>query len=136
MNTALWKQIEAFDLEQPFSEYGFALRLAKENYWTSSFTSKAIREYKKFMYLAATSDAMVSPSRVVDAVWHQHLTFTQSYGELCAILGKTVQHIPSNRSAADRRNSSRQKHAPQSCIVKRSGVHLTTSGNIPECMKR
>lgn len=47
------------------------------------------------MYLAATSDFMVSPSEIVDTVWHQHLIFTQSYQEFCQILGKQIQHIPS-----------------------------------------
>jgi uncharacterized protein (TIGR04222 family) len=95
MDTPLWEQIAAFDFDQPVSEYGFSTRLAFENNWTLFFTADAIVEYKKFMYLAATSDKMVSPSPIVDIVWHQHLIFTQSYYEFCQILGKKIEHIPS-----------------------------------------
>jgi hypothetical protein len=50
------------------------------------------------MYLAATSDFMVSPSEMVDIVWHQHLIFTESYQKFCAILGKKIKHIPSTHN--------------------------------------
>jgi hypothetical protein len=98
MNNELWEKIAAVDFDSPPSEYGFSTRLAKENYWTKDFTEKAIEEYKKFMYLAATSEMMVSPSETVDAVWHQHLIFTQSYQDFCQILGKQVQHVPSTHN--------------------------------------
>src|SRR5688572_11622441 len=93
-----FKKILAFDFDQPLSEYGFSTRLARENYWTLDSTQKAILEYKKFMYLAATSPNMVAPSKAVDVVWHQHLVFTQSYTDFCALLGKTIQHIPSTKN--------------------------------------
>jgi hypothetical protein len=95
MNQVLWQKVEAFSLEPSFSEYGMTLRLAQENYWTEDFTEKAILEYKKFMYLAAVADAMVSPSYIVDIVWHTHLIFTQSYTAFCDVLGKRIEHIPS-----------------------------------------
>lgn len=101
MNKDLWEKIELFDFDHPPSEYGFTLRLAHENYWTQNFTKQAILEYKKFMYLAAVSDMMVSPSEIVDTVWHQHLIFTKSYSEFCAILGKQIQHIPSTQNKED-----------------------------------
>jgi uncharacterized protein (TIGR04222 family) len=101
MNTELWLKIQAFDFDRPMSEYNFSTRLAKENYWTKNFTATAIQEYKKFMYLAGTSDMMVSPSGVVDTVWHQHLVFTNSYNEICSILGKTIQHIPSTHNKVE-----------------------------------
>jgi hypothetical protein len=101
MNQILWNHILQFEFDQTPGKYGFSTRLAKENYWTKSFTEKAILEYKKFMYLAATEEAMVSPSEIVDTVWHQHLIFTQSYQEFCALLGKQVQHIPSTHHKPD-----------------------------------
>lgn len=101
MNTELWNKVLAFDLDRPLSEYGFSTRLAKENYWSRNFTNAAILEYKKFMYLAATSDLMVSPSEIVDVVWHQHLIFTQSYSDFCEVLGKQIQHVPSTHNRAE-----------------------------------
>jgi hypothetical protein len=53
------------------------------------------------MYLAATSDFMVSPSEIIDIFWHQHLIFTQSYQDFCNILGKRIQHIPSTHNKED-----------------------------------
>jgi hypothetical protein len=101
MNTILWNKILAFDLDEPPGEYGFSVRLANENYWTKNFTSEAILEYKKFMYLAAISDFMVSPSGVIDTVWHQHLIFTQSYQDFCQLIGRQVQHVPSTHNKED-----------------------------------
>lgn len=101
MNTLLWNKILEFNPDHPLSEYGFTTRLAKENFWTTDFSERAIMEYKKFMYLAGTSDLMVSPSPVVDVVWHQHLIFTQSYSDLCTIIGKNIQHIPSTHNKED-----------------------------------
>jgi hypothetical protein len=98
MNKELWNKILQFDFDNPPGEYGFSTRLANENYWTKSFTEHAILEYKKFMYLAATSDFMVSPSEIIDTVWHQHLIFTQSYQEFCNLIGRQVQHIPSTHN--------------------------------------
>src|SRR5690348_3866352 len=97
----LWNRVLAFDLDEPLSEYCFSVRLARENAWTAIFTAAAIVEYKKFMYLAATSDMMVSPSGIIDTVWHQHLIFTQSYADLCEVLGKNVQHVPSTHNRED-----------------------------------
>lgn len=101
MNQEIWKKILAFDFDYPQSEYGFTTRLAKENFWTQKFTNDAILEYKKFMFLAATSNTMVSPSEIVDIVWHQHLIFTKSYHKFCTILGKQIQHIPSTHNKED-----------------------------------
>jgi len=101
MDEILWKKIAAFNLDEPISEYGFSTRLAAENFWTQDFTRKAILEYKKFMYLAGTSDFMVSPSEIVDTVWHQHLIFTKSYADFCEVVGKNIQHIPSTHNRED-----------------------------------
>lgn len=111
MNNILWQQILDFDLDGPPSEYGFTTRLADEQCWTSAFTDQAILEYKKFMYLAATADMMVSPSEIVDQVWHQHLVFTKSYQEFCAVLGKPIQHVPSthNKDEFDKFRRARER---------------------------
>ncbi|MBN9296922.1 MAG: hypothetical protein J0I41_07915 [Filimonas sp.] len=101
MNHELWNKILVFDFDNPPAEYSFSIRLADENAWTKQFTAQAILEYKKFMYLAATSDFMVSPSEIVDTVWHQHLIFTQSYQDFCSTIGKQIQHVPSTHNKED-----------------------------------
>ncbi|RKR85696.1 hypothetical protein BDD43_5967 [Mucilaginibacter gracilis] len=101
MDTTLWNNVANFNIDGPVSEYGFITRLQNENFWTVNFACEAIAEYKKFMYLAAVSDGMVSPSDVVDIVWHQHLIFTQSYNNFCSLLGKQIAHIPSTHNRND-----------------------------------
>ncbi|GAO44616.1 glycine-rich domain-containing protein [Flavihumibacter petaseus] len=106
MQQELWSAILQFDLDSPpgddsFSEYSFSIRLAHENQWPKNFTRQAILEYKKFMYLAATASQMVSPSPIVDVVWHQHLLFTQSYNDFCSLLGRQIAHVPSTHNHAE-----------------------------------
>lgn len=101
MNQELWNKIENFSFEDPLSEYGFASRLSFENFWTISYTQHAIDEYRKFMYLAAISDEMVTPSTDIDKVWHQHFIFTKSYHSFCEVLGKKIDHIPSRYNKKD-----------------------------------
>lgn len=91
---ALWSKVEAFDFDRDSGVYPFSVRLQHENVWTRNFTILAILEYKKFMLLAAISEQMVSPSEVIDVVWHQHIVFTKSYQDFCELLGKQIQHIP------------------------------------------
>ncbi len=81
MDQQLWQNVLDFNLDEPVSAYSFSTRLENENFRTVNFAQGAIIEYKKFMYMAAVSEYMVSPSPIVDVVWHQHLVFTQSYDE-------------------------------------------------------
>lgn len=100
MNNELWQKVLDFDFDDS-GDYTFTIRIAKENRWTHYFTRQALLEYKKFMYLAATTGSMVSPSEIVDIVWHQHLIFTQSYTAFCNLLEKQIQHIPSTHNSLD-----------------------------------
>lgn len=118
MDKALWKTVEEFDLDDPISEYGFSTRLQNENFWTSHFTKEAILEYKKFMYLAASTDFMVSPSEIIDTVWHQHLIFTTSYDHFCTLLGKKVEHIPSTHNDKDFERFKLAKERTQNTYLK------------------
>lgn len=118
MNNALWKTIEEYDLDDPISEYGFSTRLQHGNFWTSNFTKEAILEYKKFMYLAASMDFMVSPSEIIDKVWHQHLIFTTSYNQFCTLLGKKIEHIPSTHNDTDFEKFKLAKERTQAAYLK------------------
>lgn len=102
MDNALWSSIQEFELDNLNDEYGFSTRLSIENNWTIYFTQAAITEYKKFMFMAATSIEMVSPSHIVDIVWHQHLIFTNSYADLCKVLNKKIEHIPSTHNKSEK----------------------------------
>ncbi len=97
-NDPLWNRLQNFTLDHPKAEFPFSRKLAKEENWTESFTQKAIEEYKKFVYLCCTLPNGASPSKIVDKVWHLHLTYTQNYWEeFCPdILQRKLHHHPSN----------------------------------------
>jgi hypothetical protein len=103
-NKILWQNIQIFNLDDATAKFPFSKKLAKEQKWTTEFTNKAIEEYKKFMYLCCVSPNGASPSKVVDEVWHLHLTYTVNYWDVfCGtILQKNIHHHPSNGNDNDK----------------------------------
>jgi len=100
----LWEKIQNFSLDDPYSSYPFSKKLAQQNNWPVSFTSKAIEEYKKFIFLCCISPTGASPSETVDEVWHLHLTYTDNYwNQFCKqTLGKDIHHHPSKGGAEEK----------------------------------
>jgi hypothetical protein len=90
----LYGKIKAFKLDHPNMLMPFSAKLAKEYGWSQVYTIRAIQEYKKFIFLAAIAEHIVSPSVIVDRVWHHHLLFTHSYwDDLCdKIIKKPLHH--------------------------------------------
>jgi hypothetical protein len=102
-NRDLWAKIEAFSVDAPGTRFSFVERLAHENGWSKAFAEGAFTEYKRFVYLARVSGAEVTPSDIVDQVWHLHLTFTRSYwSDLCdAVLERPLHHNPTKGGKAE-----------------------------------
>jgi len=67
-NDPLWKRLQNFSLDHSNADFPFSKKLTKEENWPSSFTDKAIEEYKKFVYLCCTLPDGASPSEIVDKV--------------------------------------------------------------------
>jgi hypothetical protein len=90
----LYDRIRKFQLDDPAYEISFSMKLGWEYRWTQVYTIRAIQEYKKFIFLAAVAKHIVSPSVIVDRVWHHHLLFTHSYwDDLCGkIIKKPLHH--------------------------------------------
>ena len=102
--TTLFRKIADFPLDR--GRIGaFSCRLRRDLGWSPHFTQRAIAEYRKFLWIAATSGREVTPSKVVDEVWHLHILHTQSYfNDLCRdTLGCVLHHNPGDGSAADAR---------------------------------
>src|SRR4051794_15174927 len=99
---ALWERIEAFDIDDG-AALSFADRLARENGWSRSFAERAVREYKRFVFLAMTAGRPMCPSEQVDQVWHLHLTYTRSYWQrFCGeVLKCPLHHDPTRGGAAE-----------------------------------
>lgn len=75
----------------------FEQKLQDQTGWTPDFCRAAIIEYKRFAYLASISSAPITPSTIVDEVWHLHLTFSRDYwGEFCQnLIEYPLHHEPS-----------------------------------------
>lgn len=77
------------------STRAFASKVAKKTGWDLSFALRAVEEYKKFVFLGVTADFFVTPPKIIDRVWHEHLLFTRSYREFCrTVLRHDFDHHP------------------------------------------
>lgn len=102
----LWRKIENIEFDTLAVGKTFSEHLAAENGWTLSFADRAIREYKKFMYLRSITDRNLVPSDVVEQVWRLHLSDTRHYwGTFCKIAGKQLHHNPVGENSADNDNA-------------------------------
>jgi hypothetical protein len=73
----------------------FASKVAKKHNWPLAFTLRAIEEYKKYVYLGVTSKYVVSPPKLIDVIWHEHILFTKGYRDFCDdVLHQHFDHHP------------------------------------------
>lgn len=95
--TSLWIRIENFDIDGERVAVPFEVKLAKGNGWSRGFAKRAIEEYRRFVFLAMVAGHPVTPSKIVDEVWHLHLTYTRSYWDRMVneVLGRPLHHEPS-----------------------------------------
>lgn len=100
---ALWRAIEAFDIDGGKSEFPFAFRLARENGWTPAFAKRVAFEYKRFLFLSQVAGHPVTPSDEVDQSWHLHMVYTRSYWDrLCReVLQRPLHHDPTRGGQAE-----------------------------------
>jgi len=93
--THLWDHVSAAFGGADASSRAFADKLSRKLGWRKNFALRAIHEYKKFIYLGIVSDFVVTPSRIIDQVWHEHLLFSAGYRAFCdEILGRKFDHSP------------------------------------------
>jgi len=98
----IWDKVTGMFAGADASTKAFASKISRKLNWKNSDAVKAITKYKKFVYLAIVSDFQVTPSKVIDQVWHQHLLFTQAYREFCAeVIHYNLDHHPELIPMAD-----------------------------------
>jgi hypothetical protein len=91
----LWDDIASAFGGVNSSTKAFAAKIASKHKWDKSFALKAISEYKKFVYLGVVSNFHVTPSKIIDVVWHEHLLFTKAYREFCShVIEYQFDHHP------------------------------------------
>ena len=102
-NTALWQAINAFDMDAADAAFPFSRRLARDNGWSHSFAKAAITDYKRFIYLICVSGTMLTPSDVIDEVWHLHLIYSEDYWDRFCFetLKRKIHHGPTKGGDAE-----------------------------------
>ncbi|WP_374293428.1 hypothetical protein [Sphingomonas sp.] len=93
---ALLSAIETLAFDPSDASLRFTDRLAREQGWSRRRAQAVTHEYRRFLYLAATTDQPMTPSDAVDQAWHLHLTYTRSYwDDLCGrTLRRPLHHGP------------------------------------------
>lgn len=99
----LWTALAAMRIEPADAALSFADRLAAENGWSRPEAAAVLEEYRRFLYLAATTSDAVTPSDAVDQAWHLHLAYSRHYWDvLCGeIIGRPLHHGPTAGGAAE-----------------------------------
>jgi uncharacterized protein (TIGR04222 family) len=100
----LYQRICTYELDDPSHQMGFLAHLMRANGWSRPFASRAIEEYRKFVFLALVADHQVTPSDQVDQVWHLHLIFSEAYwNDFCPrVLGRPLHHQPTRGAQEER----------------------------------
>jgi len=99
---SLADRLRSFRFEEPGAP-AFSDCLAQAVGWQPLYAQRVVEEYRRFLWLAVTSAAMVSPSPDVDEAWHLHLLDTRSYWDrLCPfVLGRPLHHVRSRGGGAE-----------------------------------
>jgi hypothetical protein len=86
----IWTRIKEFNLA------AIVTSLMQENSWSLEFTDRVILEFKKYVFLSVVSHKRLSPSQLVDLVWHKFLLHTRLYWEdFCSYtLEQPFHHYP------------------------------------------
>jgi hypothetical protein len=92
----LWRRLTLYSLDDIDAQLPFSKRLARDNNWTLDYAKRVMEEYKKFVFLALTSNHPVTPSDEIDQVWHLHLVYTENYWDnFCdKVLHQKLHHSP------------------------------------------
>lgn len=99
----LYEKLQSFPLDDAEASYPFSRRLRGANGWTEDHTRRVLREYRRFLFLAAAAGHPVSLPDAVDQAWHLHIVYTRSYwDDLCGdTLGFPLHHGPARGGQAD-----------------------------------
>lgn len=91
----MWGRITTMFVGPDASAKAFASKIARKHKLKNAFAFKAVHEYKKYVYLGIVSDFNVTPSKIIDIIWHEHLLFSQAYRQFCDhVIEYTFDHHP------------------------------------------
>lgn len=88
----VWKMLSSFPFDAPNSIETFPDRLTRLGGWDPEQTQLIINEYKRFLFLCATKEYMIVPSKAIDMAWSIHMEYYPlSFRQLCQFI--PVQNI-------------------------------------------
>ena len=77
------------------STRAFASTLSRKLDWPAGFALQAIEEYKRFVFLGVVSRTPVTPPKIIDQVWHEHILFSAAYRDFCKeVVRQDFDHHP------------------------------------------
>lgn len=107
---SLWDRIAAHPFDSPDDGIDLVRRFAREQGCTLAEARSAVEEYRRFAFLCCHSDRELTPSLLVDEVWHLHLLHTRDYWQhWCPeVLRRPLHHGPTRGRPVDNARYRRQ----------------------------
>lgn len=125
----LWDHVAAAFGNTDASTRAFANKIARKHGWHPRFARRAIDEYRKFVFLGVTADFIVTPPKIIDQVWHEHLLFSKAYREFCRdVLQRDFDHNP-ELIPSDEHRTVRSAIRRDAGVV-RTGIQSCASGRL------
>ncbi|APO96270.1 TIGR04222 domain-containing membrane protein [Xanthomonas vesicatoria] len=99
----LWQRLQAYRFGSDADALpAFVRRVAKQAHCSVAQAQQAVDEYRRFCFLACSDTHDVTPSPLVDQVWHTHLTDTREYWQqFCPQVLQTTLHHQPGRGGSD-----------------------------------
>ncbi|MCC8539547.1 TIGR04222 domain-containing membrane protein [Xanthomonas axonopodis pv. poinsettiicola] len=101
---ALWQRLDGYRFgEDEEALPAFIRRVTRQAHCSVAQAQELVDEYRRFCFLACTDTHDVTPSPLVDQVWHTHLTDTREYWQrFCPqVLQTTLHHRPGRGGAGE-----------------------------------
>jgi hypothetical protein len=90
--TALWAKVNALDLDPIMVKL---MDPEEGKGWDLPKVKSVEQAYKRFLFMSATVDGTIVPTKDIDAFWHQHILDTMKYATDCeSVLGFFLHHFP------------------------------------------
>lgn len=88
----LWHRLEGYSFHERPLTMSLIGRLEEETGHPRGICYTLVEEYRRFMYLAGSTDETLSPSPIVNIAWRLHMDDSEAYFEdFCPrILGRTI----------------------------------------------
>ena len=94
----LWHRLEGYSFHERPLTRSLVDRLHDETGHSIDVCYTLVEEYRRFIYLVASTGEILAPSPIVDLVWRLHASDEKAYYEdFCPrIMGRVIHHTPTD----------------------------------------